>query len=168
VKRLLLVAVLLAGLLPAAASAGIGRADELEAPILRELNRVRAEHRLPLLRPSRPLARAADFHALSMARRGYFAHKSFDGTSFDRRVARFYPVGRSAYWAVAENLLWASPTLTPLRAVQLWLESPGHRRNILSPRYRELGVAAVRASAAPGLFGGLEVTIVVTDFGVRR
>lgn len=167
-RRLLLVAALLAGLLPAAASAGTEAADELEAPILRELNRVRAEHRLPLLRASRPLARAADFHAFSMASRGYFSHASANGTSFDRRVARFYPVGGRAYWAVAENLLWASPTITPRRAVQLWMASPGHRRNILSPRYRELGVAAVRASAAPGLFGGREVTILVTDFGVRR
>ncbi|MEX0674579.1 MAG: CAP domain-containing protein [Gaiellaceae bacterium] len=167
-KRLLLVAALLAGLLPAAASAGIQAADELEAPVLRELNRVRAEHRLPLLRASRPLARAADFHGVSMARRGYFTHDSFDGTSFDRRVARFYPVGSSAYWAVGENLLWSASTITPRRVVELWMASPGHRRNILSPRYRELGVTAVRASAAPGVFGGREVTILVTDFGTRR
>jgi uncharacterized protein YkwD len=168
VKRLLLVAALVAGLLPAAASAQIGAANELEAPILRELNRVRAEHRLPPLRDSRPLRRAADFHVVSMARRGYFTHDSFDGTSFDVRVARFYPVGGSSYWAVGENLLWAAPTISPRRAVELWMASPGHRRNILDRRYRELGIAAVRASAAPGFFGGLEVTIVVTDFGIRR
>jgi len=168
VKRFLLVAALLAALAPAAASAEIGAANELEAPVLRELNRVRAEHRLPLLRASRPLARAADFHALSMAGRGYFSHTSANGTTFDRRIARFYPVAGRSYWSVGENLLWSAPTITPRRAVELWMASPGHRRNILSPRYREIGISAVRASAAPGVFAGREVTILVTDFGTRR
>ena len=167
-KRLLLIAALLAGLLPATASAQSGAADELEAPILRELNRVRAAHGLPRLRGSVPLRRAADAHASSMAARGYFSHTSANGTTFDRRIARFYSAAGRSYWAVGENLLWSSPTITPRRAVQMWMASPGHRRNILAPRYREIGISAVRASAAPGMFGGREVTILVTDFGTRR
>lgn len=167
-KRLLLVAALVAGLLPAAATAGVGAADELEAPILRELNRVRAAHGLPQLRTSAPLRRAADVHATSMAVRGYFSHTSANGTTFDRRIARFYSAAGRSYWTVGENLLWSSPAITPREAVRMWMESPGHRRNILGPRYREIGISAVRASAAPGVFGGREVTILVTDFGTRR
>ena len=46
--------------------------------------------------------------------------------------------------------------------------SPGHRANLLSPRWREIGIAAVHAASAPGVYGGHEVTIVTADFGVRR
>ncbi len=50
----------------------------------------------------------------------------------------------------------------------MWMRSPEHRANILAPRWREVGIAAVHLDSAPGLFRGLPVTIVTTDFGVRR
>jgi uncharacterized protein YkwD len=53
-------------------------------------------------------------------------------------------------------------------AVRMWMKSPGHRENILTARWREIGLSAVHATAAPGTFRGLDVTIVTTDFGVRR
>jgi uncharacterized protein YkwD len=46
--------------------------------------------------------------------------------------------------------------------------SPGHRENLLSQRWREIGISAVHASSAPGVYGGQEVTIVTADFGLRR
>jgi hypothetical protein len=39
---------------------------------------------------------------------------------------------------------------------------------MLRARYREVGVGAVYARTAPGVYGGLDVTIVTADFGVRR
>jgi uncharacterized protein YkwD len=50
----------------------------------------------------------------------------------------------------------------------MWLASPEHRANLMNPRWREIGVAAVHEAVAPGAFKGLDVTIVTTDFGVRR
>jgi len=141
--------------------------DVLEAPLLAELNRVRADHGLHPLAASLPLARAADGHAASMGRLGYFSHTSANGTSFDRRIARFYPVSSSSLWKVGENLLWSSGELTPAEAVALWMASPGHRRNILDPAWRKIGISAVLVEAAGGLFGGRDVTLLVTDFGVR-
>jgi hypothetical protein len=38
----------------------------------------------------------------------------------------------------------------------------------MNPRWREIGVAAVHEPDAPGVYEGREVTIVTTDFGVRR
>jgi hypothetical protein len=38
----------------------------------------------------------------------------------------------------------------------------------MNPRWREIGVSAVHENAAPGVYKGLDVTIVTTDFGVRR
>lgn len=155
-------------LLAAAPAPAVQAENAVELPILRELNQVRSEHGLQPLRTARPLRLAADSHAASMARVGYFSHTSADGTTFDARIGRFYRASRSSYWAVGENLLWASPTISPEEAVRLWMASPGHRRNILNPGYRQIGISAVRAAEAPAFYGGREVTIVVTDFGVRR
>ena len=48
------------------------------------------------------------------------------------------------------------------------MRSPGHRRNILNAGWREIGVAAVHLPVARGAFGNQPVTIITTDFGVRR
>jgi uncharacterized protein YkwD len=48
------------------------------------------------------------------------------------------------------------------------MDSPEHRANILTPRWREIGISAVHVAAAPGTFQGREVTIITTDFGVRH
>jgi uncharacterized protein YkwD len=50
----------------------------------------------------------------------------------------------------------------------MWMASPEHRRNILDPTWREIGIAAVHAASAPGTYGGQPVTVITTDFGVRR
>ena len=47
------------------------------------------------------------------------------------------------------------------------MESPAHRANILTPRWREVGLSAVNVAAAPGVYGGRDVMIITTDFGVR-
>ena len=86
---------------------------------------------------------------------------------FWKRVERFYPPGRFARWTVGENLLWTSGTIDAKRALALWMASPKHRKNILSPGWREIGIAAVRVTAALGVYGGNDVTIVSTDFGAR-
>jgi uncharacterized protein YkwD len=88
--------------------------------------------------------------------------------SFDRRIARFYPSGGSRYWSVGENLLWSSPDIDPSGAVEMWLNSPPHKKNMLTARWREVGLSAVHVVSAPGTFGSREVTIVTADFGVRR
>ncbi|HEY8646643.1 MAG TPA: CAP domain-containing protein, partial [Gaiellaceae bacterium] len=67
-----------------------------------------------------------------------------------------------------ENLLWSSPDVDPAGALQLWMSSPEHRANILTARWRQIGVSAVHYAVAPGTYKGLEVTIITTDFGIRR
>jgi uncharacterized protein YkwD len=48
------------------------------------------------------------------------------------------------------------------------MSSPEHRANILDPNWREIGVSAQHVASAPGAYKGLEVTVITTDFGVRR
>jgi uncharacterized protein YkwD len=46
----------------------------------------------------------------------------------------------------AENLAWRSGSLTAQQVVAMWMASPGHRRNILTPRLKYLGVGAWRST----------------------
>jgi uncharacterized protein YkwD len=140
--------------------------NALEADVLVQINGLRRSRGLPPLRLSAALSRAADAHSAAMATRGFFAHESADGTSFWQRVARFYP-RRNGSWAVGENLLWSSPDIDAASALRMWLNSPPHRKILLTARWREVGLSAVHAASAPGVYRGREVTVLTADFGVR-
>jgi uncharacterized protein YkwD len=140
----------------------------LEQGVLADVNALRHEHGLSSLRFSTKLAAAARSHSFEMAKRGYFSHDSANGSTFDRRIVRYYPLRGTHYWSVGENLLWSSPDVDPAGALNMWLNSPEHRKILLTGRWREIGLSAVHATSAPGTYGGREVTIVTADFGVRR
>jgi uncharacterized protein YkwD len=174
VTRLLALAALILGLCTVATPAG-ATADRpatamrsLEQDVLFNLNALRRQHGLVPLRFSTKLAAAARHHSTDMANRGYFSHSSASGSSFSRRIARFYPMDGRRYWSVGENLLWSSPDVDAHGAIDMWLDSPDHRKILLTARWREVGLSAVHVTSAPGTFGGREVTIVTADFGVRR
>jgi uncharacterized protein YkwD len=139
-----------------------------ENVLLREINQVRAQSGLQALRSSKPLAEAAEFHSRAMATRGFFAHESADGSSFWKRVERFYPSRGYRYWSAGENLAYGSPSMSADGAVRAWMGSPGHRANILSTSWTEIGIGAVHVDSAPGVYAGRPATIITTDFGVRR
>jgi uncharacterized protein YkwD len=136
--------------------------------VLAAVNKFRVAHGLVALRESASLDRSARRHSLEMGRRGYFAHASADRTAFWRRIRRFYPARGHSYWSVGENLLWESPSVGAAGAMKLWIASPPHLENLRSPQWRRLGVSAIRVVSAPGVFHGRTVTIITTDFGVRR
>ena len=142
-------------------------ANALETAVLSQMNVVRARRGLRPLRITISLSQAADQHCRSMARRGYFSHNSANGTPFWRRIQGYYPAAGFRYWSVGENLLWSSPSVDAASALRMWMQSPEHRANLLNRGWRDVGVAAVHAPSAPGVYGGRRVTIVTTDFGVR-
>jgi uncharacterized protein YkwD len=151
-----------------APSVGSSSVAALESGVLRQLNAVRAGHGLVPFRVNTRLAAAAEQHSREMADDGYFDHHSFDGTSFSARLANWYPVAGFRSWSVGENLLWWSPTVEPSGAVAAWMRSPTHRANILNSGWREIGIGVVHAASAGGTYRGRPVTIITTDFGVRR
>jgi uncharacterized protein YkwD len=174
-RALALAAALVASLVVVATAApapGGGRAmqaaNRLESDVLTRLNAIRAEHGLAPLRMNVKLRAAADAHSAAMGRHGFFAHESRDGTLFWKRVQRFYRPSGFSFWSVGENLLWSSGTLSAEQAVSMWMASPKHRENILTARWREIGLSALTVTGAPGVFSGHDVTIFTTDFGVRR
>jgi uncharacterized protein YkwD len=141
----------------------------VESGVLASLNRVRAEHGLVELTSSTELDASALQHSREMAADGYFEHASANGIAFWRRIASWYPqLSHSRIWAVGENLLWSSPSIGAQGVVRLWMHSAEHRQNILNPDWREVGIAVLHASSAPGAYGNHAVTVVTADFGVRR
>lgn len=157
---------------PGAASSSRARThvvlSSLESGVLQQLNAVRAEHGLAPVRINARLTSASAQHSREMAAKGYFEHNSVDGTAFWKRIQRYYAPAGHSYWSVGENLLWSAPNVDPQRALELWMASPEHRKNILTPEWREIGISAVHVASAPGTYDGLEVTVITTDFGIRR
>jgi uncharacterized protein YkwD len=161
-------AVLLPALAVAADAPRVVSADRLESAVLDELNLVRLEHGLRQLSPSPSLTVAADYHSLAMVKAGYFAHESPDGRHFAARIKGFYkPRSVRRTWTVGENLIWRTDRLSARAAVTAWLESPGHRDNLLGAAFREVGISAVRADGAPGVYGYRRVIVLTVDFGSR-
>jgi uncharacterized protein YkwD len=168
----LLVLAVATALLASATHAATGRRavglSSLESGVLVDINVFRSQHGLARLHLNSRLNAAARAHSQQMAVDGYFAHESADGSVFWKRVQGFYASSPWHYWSVGENLLWSSPDVSAGGALKMWLASPEHRANLMNPRWREIGVSAVHESHAPGIYHGLDVTIVTTDFGVRR
>ena len=137
--------------------------------VVEELNRVRAARGLRPLRATASLVASARRHSAQMGAHGFFAHESADGTPFWRRIERFYGGNGFRSWEVGENIFWQSPAgIAAVSVVRSWLASPGHRANVLSRAWRDVGVGAVTRPSAPGVYGGAAVTIVTVDFGKRR
>jgi uncharacterized protein YkwD len=66
-------------------------------------------------------------------------------------------------WSLGENLAWGTGDVaSPARIVDAWMHSPGHRRNILDRRFREIGIGL-----APGAPGRGDGATYVTEFGAR-
>jgi uncharacterized protein YkwD len=137
----------------------------LDLGVLVQLNAVRSSHGLVPLKLNATLSAAAAGHSSEMLADGYFAHDSIDGTPFWKRLTAYINAANS--WSVGENLLWSSPEVDAVEALKLWMASPEHRHNILTARWREIGIAAMHSDSAPGTYGGGPVTVITTDFGVR-
>jgi uncharacterized protein YkwD len=152
----------------ASAPASVASDAQLNASVLVKINDVRRAHGLAPVRENAKLERAAAAHSRAMATYGFFAHESRDGTPFWKRIARDYTSKGYRYWTVGETLLFSTDALGGAAAVRMWMNSPPHRKVLLSPAWREIGVAALTAHAAPGDFDGRDVTLLTADFGVRR
>ena len=106
----------------------------LVGEVVAQTNAQRARYGLTPLTVDHRLTRAAQGHSDDMVARKFFAHDCPDGSSVaDRVVAVGY-----TYAVVAENI--ASGQRTAAEVVDGWMDSPGHRANILNPDVRQIGV----------------------------
>lgn len=138
--------VLLLALFPLPAR-GQGKPEKFEvSPLEKEVldltNKERAKMELPPLKPNAKLFYAARFHSKNMAATKQFNH-IIDGKSpIDRAKAYEYP---SPF--VGENIAGGAPT--PELALKLWMNSQGHRENILKAQYKEIGIGVYRLGNGP-------------------
>ncbi|MEZ6188681.1 MAG: CAP domain-containing protein [Planctomycetota bacterium] len=103
--------------------------------VLTLVNQERANAGLPALAFDADAAAAAKVHAEDMVGRGYFSHNSPEGWSPGDRLQM---VGASGYSGWGENI--AQGQSTPQSVMTAWMNSSGHRANILNSSYTHLGV----------------------------
>jgi len=109
----------------------------LERELLVLSNEARTARGLPSLAANETLALAARRHALEMAALDYFSHTSpVQGhATLGARVAD----AGGAVQVLGENLALVGARDAARRSVEGWLESPGHRDNLLEPRFNQVG-----------------------------
>jgi len=100
------------------------------------INQVRINAGLPPLTVHPLLTQAAQGHAVDMVTHSHFSHTGTDGSDVNLRVRR---TGYGLKGWSSEN--WVSVS-APGQAIQWWMNSAVHRRNILNPNWREFGVGA--------------------------
>jgi uncharacterized protein YkwD len=139
--------------------------DTVRAAILCLHNQIRARRGLPLLKENVRLRRAALAHSSDMVSRGFFEHTSPNGTSMVERIQAARYVSPRFGWALGENLAWGTGSLaTPQAIMKAWMDSPGHRANVVKRAYREIGIGVV-AGVPTDRGSGATYT---ADFGVIR
>ncbi len=109
----------------------------MEQAVLERINRIRKERGLFELLPTADLATAARAHSRDMVANDFFGHADRSGK---KAVGRVRATGMK-FRGVAENLTMNNNPDTPAeQAVQDWMNSPGHRRNILDGSFQITGV----------------------------
>ncbi len=103
--------------------------------VLELTNKEREKAGLRPLALEQKLSSSASWKASDMADRDYFDHADGNGKDFVDRAEQF---GYSDWTYLGENI--AAGQATPEEVVQEWMASPGHRKNILKPQYREIGI----------------------------
>jgi uncharacterized protein YkwD len=168
----LVTALVLAGAVftASASAATLSPRNTREPRLVKRINEVRAAHGLDRLRVSSVLQSAATKHGNSMGSRGYFRHelrKNSNWVAFGTWIHWYWPGPDYTVWTAGENLAWGAPDLGARRTVTMWMNSPGHRANVLGA-WTRVGVAFVHVTAPAGYYGDYpDVTLVVADFGKR-
>ena len=126
--------------------------DPMAAKVVRLVNVARAGAGCSPLHVDSRLTTAAQLHSQDMAKRNYFSHTSLDGRSpWDRIRAQGYAYGSG------ENI--AAGYATPEAVMKGWMNSSGHRKNILNCSSKAIGVGVGK--------GGSYGIYWTQDFGTR-
>lgn len=140
--------------LPTAATAA---PDAVAQDMLARLNDIRAAERLQPLVLDRRLMAAADDHAQYLSTTGDVGHRGRNGDDLAARLDEF----GYRYRAGAENVAAGQPSVQDV--VADWMDSAGHRKNILLPQVQDLGVGVV-----DGPLGGQDRPFWVIILGAKR
>lgn len=121
------------------------------------VNQSRAENNLPFLREDNMLTLAALAKGEDMLAKQYFAHNTPEG----KRPWEWINKKKYDYVFAGENLAMDFTEAESLH--EAFLKSPAHRKNILNPKYKDMGAAVLN-----GEIDGRETTLLVQFFGAQR
>jgi uncharacterized protein YkwD len=139
--------------------------DRVRGATLCLVNRLRVAHGRAPLTVDRDLAKAANTYVNKMTSRGFFSHVSPDGSTPESRIKVTLYLVDARSWSLGENLAWGDGHLaTPRETVAAWIRSASHRRNMLSSRFRQLGVGIALGTPQRSADAGATYA---TEFGVR-
>lgn len=143
---------------PVISNDGIGMTAEVSrlsiSGILTETNEERTSRQLPKLRLNAQLNKAAESKLQDMFSNQYFQHVSPSGVNVSDLIRK----AGYEYIVVGENLALGNFG-GDMQVVLAWMNSPGHKANILDPRFQEIGIAVGK-----GLYNGKEQWIAVQQF----
>jgi uncharacterized protein YkwD len=137
--------------------------EDYEQQVIDLVNQARADQNLPPFKRASALVEAARYHANDMLMDNYFQHPTYDRVdsnlvyvcdTFERIISYYSPDWR----AMAENI--AAGQTDPEWVMRAWMNSSGHRANILSSQTWEIGVGYAA--------GGAYSHYWVQDFGRRE
>jgi len=112
------------------------------AEVVERTNRERTRHGLPPLTVDPRLTAAAQAHSTDMIARAFYSHTSPDGSQPWDRAAAAGARRRS----IGENI--ACGQRSPAEVVEGWMNSPGHRANILKPDFTHIGIGFAGGGSA--------------------
>jgi uncharacterized YkwD family protein/spore coat assembly protein SafA len=116
----------------------------LESQVVKLVNAERAKQGLQPLTENWQLSRVARYKSADMAAKNYFSHTSPTYGSPFRMMESF----GIKYSSAGENIAYGQKT--PQQVMTAWMNSPGHRSNIMSPSYSQIGVGyATNKSGTP-------------------
>ena len=112
-------------------------AQSVEQRILQAINQVRQENKLPALKWSARIAEAARSHSTRMATKRFFSHEDPKFGGPDNRLS----AAGIAWRLCGENIFEEKGEADPVRAaVRGWMQSSGHRKNILTRGFTHTGI----------------------------
>lgn len=122
----------------------LSAAEEIEQRAFAATNAARQEKGLPALTWDSELCQLARIHSEKMVRLGFFSHETPDGSRLKERARA---AGIAHFQTLGENIAFNQGFDDPgAFAVEHWMKSPGHRANILNPRFQQ---AAIGVFVAP-------------------
>lgn len=143
----------------AATQPTVGGVVSVRAAVVCVTNQERARAGLrPLIAEGR-LERAAQLYARRIVAERFFSHVGPDGSTLAQRLSAY-----AGWRTIGENLAWGGGDLaTPRSIVASWMRSPGHRANLMSSEFAEIGLGVTPGS--PTGRGGRSTY--VATFGAR-
>lgn len=120
--------------------------SSLPCQVFRLVNQEREAHGLHALEYNGTLAESAVIHAMDLNHCDFFAHDSLDGTTFFQRCAQNGYDGS----CTGENI--GGGQRSAQAVFDAWMDSPGHRHNMLYDRHFEVGIGYYEGSGAYGRY----------------